>query len=63
MTQEELKKLLLQGEGITIEFKACKNKISSSVYETVCAFANRYGGHIILGADDGGNILGVDPCP
>ena len=61
MTPERLQKLLSQGEGITIEFKTCKNKISPSVYETICAFANRYGGHIILGVDDKGNVLGVDP--
>jgi ATP-dependent DNA helicase RecG len=61
MTPERLKKLLSQGEGISIEFKLCKDKISSSVYETVCSFANRYGGHIILGVDDKGGILGVDP--
>jgi ATP-dependent DNA helicase RecG len=61
MTPERLVKILSQGEGITIEFKECKNKISSSVYETVCSFANRYGGHIILGVDNKGKILGVDP--
>jgi len=61
MTPERLRKILSQGEGITIEFKECKNKISPSVYETVCSFANRYGGHIILGVDDKGRILGVDP--
>jgi ATP-dependent DNA helicase RecG len=61
MTPERLKKLLSQGEGITVEFKSCKDRISSSVYETVCSFANRYGGHIILGADDKGKIQGVDP--
>ena len=61
MTPERLRNLILQGEGITVEFKECKNKISSSVYETVCAFANRYGGHIILGVDNKGKITGVDP--
>jgi ATP-dependent DNA helicase RecG len=52
---------LSQGEGITIEFKSCENRISPSVYETVCSFANRYGGHIIFGVDDKGRIQGVDP--
>ncbi|MDR1649475.1 MAG: putative DNA binding domain-containing protein [Synergistaceae bacterium] len=61
MTPEWLKKLLSQGEGITTEFKLCKDKISSSVYETICSFANRYGGHIILGVSDRGGVLGVDP--
>jgi ATP-dependent DNA helicase RecG len=62
MTPERLKKLLAQGQGLTIAFKSSKDTISPSVYETVCAFANSCGGHIILGADDEGRVHGVDPA-
>ena len=41
VTQEGLKKLLSQGEGIEFEFKECKNKTNPSLYEPVCSFANR----------------------
>ena len=60
MAADRLRKILTEGEGFTIEYKACKDKLSASVYETVCAFSNRYGGHLVLGADDGGNVLGVN---
>jgi ATP-dependent DNA helicase RecG len=57
MTIEKIKELLSDGERLTIEFKECTNAISNSVYETVCSFSNRYGGYILMGVDDEGNIL------
>lgn len=56
----ELLSLIEQGEGIDVEFKKSQTDITKDVYETVCAFSNRFGGHIFLGIDDNGNILGVD---
>ena len=60
-------KLLDSGEGYTIEYKENTNELSKSVFETVCAFSNRYGGHILLGVKeierDGhkvGEVVGVD---
>ncbi|MCL1803183.1 MAG: putative DNA binding domain-containing protein [Eubacteriaceae bacterium] len=61
MTPEKIKKLLAEGEGLTVEFKECVNELSNSVFETVCSFSNRYGGHMILGVDDNGVIIGVNP--
>ena len=61
MTSEQIKKLLAQGEGLTIEYKKCVNDLSNSVYETVCSFSNRYGGHLLLGVDDDGTAIGVNP--
>lgn len=52
MTPEKLKELLSQREGTQIEFKLSKESLSRSVYETICAFLNRRGGHVILGADN-----------
>ncbi|MDR1375995.1 MAG: putative DNA binding domain-containing protein [Synergistaceae bacterium] len=60
MTPERLKKLLSQGEGWDVEFKECADALSNSVFETVCSFSNRYGGHLLLGVDDGGGLLGVN---
>lgn len=60
MTVEKIKELLEKGEGITIEYKTCQNGIYGDVYESVCSFSNRYGGYIIMGADDDGNPLGVN---
>jgi ATP-dependent DNA helicase RecG len=61
MTPEYIRKLLVEGEGLTIEFKECVTRLNNSVYETVCSFSNRYGGHLLLGIDDNGDIVGVNP--
>jgi ATP-dependent DNA helicase RecG len=46
---EKLKQLIQDGEGLTVEFKSCKN------------FSNRYGGYIILGVNYNGSICGLNP--
>ena len=48
MTFEKMQELLSKDEKITIEYKECVNQIHDSVYETVSAFSNRYGGYIIM---------------
>ena len=35
MTKETMLDLISQGEGVTIEFKECKNEVSAEVYPTV----------------------------
>ena len=62
MTLERIQKLLTDGESLTVEFKKCQNELSNSVFETVCSFSNRYGGHMLLGVDDNGDVLGVNPA-
>ena len=56
-----LKRLIATGEGIDREFKTCRHALSRNVYETVCAFLNRQGGHLFLGVKDDGAIQGVSP--
>lgn len=56
----ELLKIIEEGEGNSIEFKKSTNDITKDVYDTVCSFSNRDGGHILLGVKDNGEILGVD---
>lgn len=57
---ESLKKIIGSGESITVEFKESKKKINKDVYDSVCAFLNRHGGHLFLGVKDNGDIVGVD---
>lgn len=52
--------MIRQGEGITVEFKKSRTEVTKDVYETVCAFSNRDGGHIFLGVKDNGTILGIE---
>ncbi|MCH5193414.1 MAG: putative DNA binding domain-containing protein [Oscillospiraceae bacterium] len=61
MTKEMILDLISQGEGVAIEFKKCRNEVAAEVYPTVCAFSNRFGGHILMGVSDNGEIIGVDP--
>jgi ATP-dependent DNA helicase RecG len=57
----DLKELIKQGEGISVEFKECRRTLNRDVYKTVCAFLNRHGGTLLLGVVDAGEVTGVDP--
>jgi ATP-dependent DNA helicase RecG len=61
MTPEELKHIIAQGESATVEFKRSQDNLSRSAYETICAFLNRRGGHLVLGVEDNGTIVGINP--
>lgn len=62
MTIEELKKLIDTGEKIDIELKKSQDELNKDLYETVCSFNNRDGGHIFLGiVDKTKEICGVNP--
>jgi ATP-dependent DNA helicase RecG len=58
---DKLKQLIRDGEGLTVEFKRCENELTNSVFETVSSFSNRYGGYILLGVEDDGEITGINP--
>ena len=42
-----------------VEFKQSKTKLNRDVFESVCAFLNRNGGHLFLGVNDAGSIVEV----
>ena len=60
MIEKKLHKIILQGEGLTVEFKKARSKLPTNLFETVCAFLNKSGGEIILGVDDNKNIDGIN---
>lgn len=60
MQEKQIIELLNKGEGINIEFKESRNKLNRDVFESVCAFLNRNGGHLFLGVKDDGTVLGID---
>ncbi len=63
MTIEKLKKLINTGEKVDVELKRSENDLNRDVYESVCSFNNRNGGHLILGIADGTKeICGVNPA-
>jgi len=57
----DLKALIKQGEGISVEFKECRRTLNRDIYKTVCALLNRHGGDLLLGVSDAGAVTGVDP--
>lgn len=60
MSNDLLYTLLDGVEWKDLELKEAKHKLPESIYETVSAFLNTEGGHIILGVDDQRNITGVE---
>ena len=60
MIPQKLLDLIRGGESLTVEFKKSKTAVTKDVYESVCAFSNREGGHIFLGVDDDGEIVGIE---
>lgn len=61
MTEADSLELIKIGESTTVEFKKSTNEITKDVYDTVCSFSNRDGGHIFLGVEDNGLIIGIVP--
>ena len=60
MDQLIIKNIINQGEKINTEFKEAKTNLPKNLFETICAFLNRFGGNIILGVNDSREIVGVD---
>ena len=58
---DKIKKILSLRENKRVEFKKCTDQVSASVYETICSFLNAEGGHIFLGVNDDGVIIGINP--
>lgn len=54
-----LLQIIKKGEGLTIEFKEAKKNLPTSLFESICAMLNRNGGHIFLGLDDNGEVVGI----
>ncbi|HEX29463.1 TPA: transcriptional regulator [Candidatus Poribacteria bacterium] len=56
MTQEELEKLLQEGESEVVEFK---ENLDNEALETISAFANTKGGMLLIGVRDDGTVKGI----
>lgn len=58
---EQIKKLIAGGESQHVEFKKAKNDFPKDAFESICAFLNTDGGTLILGVEDDGTVVGVNP--
>lgn len=56
----DVERLVHQGEDLTLEFKSDVPRIDI-LSRVIAAFANSEGGTVILGVDEKGRIVGVDP--
>ena len=56
MTPAELRILIQEGEGTTLEFK---ENLSSAFARELVGMANTIGGRILLGVRDDGSVVGV----
>ena len=57
----QLRDIIEEGENDRIEFKRCATNLKR-ISETICAFANTFGGTILLGVEDDGSLTGIDPA-
>ena len=58
MNEKELQQLISKGENQNIEFKQAASSAKDLARE-IAAFANTYGGKLIIGVDDSGKLIGV----
>ena len=57
MDLDHLLALIRDGESEQVEFKRAPSR---TLHHEIAAFANSEGGHLIIGVDDSGNIVGTD---
>ena len=60
-SQDKFIALTRKGEDTRIEYKTCTEEISESLYESVCSLLNHSGGQILVGVQNDGTIVGVNP--
>ena len=61
MDSQEIDRLREQGEGRRIEFKRGGKGARDDTFESYCAFLNRDGGELLLGIEDDGTVVGLQP--
>ena len=61
MGAQELQRIIAEGENERLEFKRCGNQPEKDLFESICSFANTFGGVILLGVEDDGTLCGIDP--
>jgi ATP-dependent DNA helicase RecG len=60
MNEQDIERIIKQGEGLKVEFKETSGNIPKSFYETAVSFSNTDGGTILLGVADNSEITGIN---
>ncbi|WP_431200564.1 AlbA family DNA-binding domain-containing protein [Mucilaginibacter sp. P25] len=58
MNKTNVKKLIFEGEGVTVDFKKTITSCEK-IARTMVSFANNKGGKLLIGVTDDGTIKGV----
>jgi len=59
MSLARIKKLVAKGESDRVEFKKSTAQLKGAG-QTLCAFLNAEGGHVIFGVTDSGKVVGQE---
>ena len=60
MTRDELITFLKKHEWRDVEFKEAQREVPKDAYESVSAFANTEGGHLVFGVRKHGHDFAID---
>lgn len=59
MDKERIKSLIEQGEGLEVEFKESRTELNRDTFDSIVAFLNKNGGHLILGVSNNRRVGGI----
>lgn len=60
LTEKDIRELVHGGEGFNVDFKRSVPSKVRDIAEEVCSFANSAGGYVLIGVDNGNQIVGVE---
>lgn len=60
LTEKDIRELVYGGEGFNVDFKRSVPSKVRYIAEEVCSFANSAGGYVLIGVDNGNQIVGVE---
>lgn len=60
LTKKDIKELVQGGESFNVDFKRNVPSKVRDIAEEVCGFANAAGGYVLIGVDNGNQIVGVE---
>lgn len=60
LTEIDIRELAQGGEGFNVDFKRSVPSKVRDIAEEVCSFANSAGGYVLIGVDNGNQIVGVE---
>ena len=60
LTEKDIRELVLGGEGFNVDFKRSVPSKVRDIAEEVCSFANSAGGYVLIGVDNGNQIVGAE---